>query len=39
VAIVSSEAASFGIRPDFSYLPRDWIAADPDFWSPAGIRD
>jgi hypothetical protein len=38
-AIVSSEATSFGIRPDFSYLPRDWIAADPDFWSPAGIRD
>lgn len=38
-AIVSSEASSFAIRPDFSYLPRDWIAADPDFWSPAGIRD
>ncbi len=38
-AIVSSEATSFRIRADFSYLPRDWIAADPDFWSPAGIRD
>lgn len=38
-AIAGSEATFFAIRPDFSCLPRDWIAADPDFWSPAGIYD
>jgi hypothetical protein len=38
-AIAGSEVTFFAIRPDFSCLPRDWIAADPDFWSPAGIYD
>jgi hypothetical protein len=36
-AVASSEALSLSIRPDFSCLPPEWIAADPDFWAPAGI--
>jgi hypothetical protein len=38
-AIANSETISFNLRPDFSYVPREWIAADPKFWAPAGIRD
>ncbi|MFY9802995.1 MAG: hypothetical protein WA211_19070 [Candidatus Acidiferrales bacterium] len=36
-AITSSATTSPAIRPDFSCVSREWIAADPDFWAPAGI--
>jgi len=38
-AVADSAATPLTIRPDFSLVPRDWIAADPDFWAPAGIDD
>jgi hypothetical protein len=36
-AVASSETIWFGFRPDFSCLPPEWIAADPNVWAPAGI--
>jgi len=39
VAIVSSETDLFTPNPAWSYLPKSWIAADPDFWDAAGVRN
>ena len=39
VAVADSAATLLTIRPDFSLVLRNWIAADPDFWAPAGIND
>jgi hypothetical protein len=39
VAVADSAATLPTIRPDFSCVPRNWIAVDPDFWAPAGIND
>jgi len=39
VAVADSAASIPTIRPDFSLVPRNWIAADPDFWAPARIND
>jgi hypothetical protein len=39
VAVADSATTLPTIRPDFSLVPRNWIAADPDFWTPAGIND
>lgn len=38
-AIVSSETVLFTPNPAWSYLPKSWIAADPDFWGAAGVRN
>lgn len=33
-AIESSESNLFMLDPRMSYVPEDWIKADPDFWKP-----
>jgi hypothetical protein len=38
-AVADSATTLPTIRPDFSCVPRDWVAADADFWAPAGIND
>lgn len=38
-AIEDSATALLSMRSDFSCVPREWIAADPQFWAPAGIYD
>jgi hypothetical protein len=38
-AIESSESNVFAFNPRMSYVPDEWITADPDFWKPksAGV--
>jgi hypothetical protein len=38
-AIVGSETDLFTPNPAWSYLPNSWIAADPDLWGAAGVRN
>jgi hypothetical protein len=38
-AIMGSETVLFTPNPAWSYLPQGWIAADPDFWGAAGVRN
>lgn len=32
--IVSTDSTLFAVSPKMSYLPKEFIAADPDFWAP-----
>ena len=36
-AIESSESNVFAFNPRMSYVPDEWIKADPDFWKPKQV--
>ena len=33
-ALVTTQANLFAFSPAMSYVPDEWIKADPDFWKP-----
>ncbi len=35
-AVVSQETLLFGFRPGMSLMPKEFMAADPDYWTPKG---
>jgi hypothetical protein len=36
-SIASSESILFAVSPQMSYVPKEWITADPDFWTPKPV--
>jgi hypothetical protein len=36
--IANQESILFAISPQMSYVPKDWIAADPNFWTPKPVE-
>jgi hypothetical protein len=36
-SIASSESILFAVNPQMSYAPKEWITADPDFWTPKPV--
>ena len=37
-SIASSESILFAISPQMSYVPQEWITADPTFWRPKPVK-
>jgi hypothetical protein len=37
-SIASSESILFAISPQMSYVPKEWIATDPSFWTPKPVE-
>jgi len=37
VSVASSQHQLFAISPRMSYVPEEWIKADPDFWKPKTV--
>jgi hypothetical protein len=37
-AVVSEESILFAVNPQMSLVPKEWIAADPDFWTPKPVK-
>ncbi len=37
-AVASQETLLFGFRPGMSLMPKEFMAADPDYWTPEGAR-
>ena len=37
-SIANSESILFAINPQMSYVPKEWIAADPAFWEPKPVK-
>jgi hypothetical protein len=36
-AIAGEESILFAVNPQMSYVPKEWITADPDFWTPKPV--
>jgi hypothetical protein len=36
-AIAGEETILFAVNPQMSYVPKEWITADPDFWTPKPV--
>jgi hypothetical protein len=37
-AIASEESILFAVSPQMSYVEKDWITADPQFWTPKPVQ-
>jgi hypothetical protein len=37
-SIASSESILFSVSPQMSYVPKEWITADPDYWGPKPVN-
>lgn len=37
-AVSGGETSLFSINPKMSYVPKEWITADPDFWGPKPVK-
>lgn len=37
-SIVNSESILFAVSPQMSYVPKEWVTADPDFWKPKPVE-
>jgi hypothetical protein len=33
-SIESEQSILFAVNPQMSYVPKEWVTADPDFWGP-----
>jgi len=36
--VANQESLLFAVNPQMSYVPREWITADPDFWTPKPVE-